>query len=756
MINKKQILFYITFITIILIFVSCQKNDGIYNDEELKIDMSESRVTEEDVSSENEHLNYVLVYPSNEYSAGYSSYLELKKILATMTESIVASVTDDNISEYNDNGKNTKILFGNTDCPESIEALSRIGYGEYIIAFIEDKLVIASHEDDALAIATDQFLSLCKLAVKDGILKFEDNVNVTGQVDSDKFKLFSKVPVFKGGVLHSIKDCGDNFYQSVIYDTDKEKFDQYCASLETLGFSLYAQNEMAENYFMTYTKGDFMLHAYFITSSGEVRIVAAENANLPSYEKTDYIKVTDSGFTLLGLEKGGKAGGFGSVLKLEDGSFIIIDGGHSTVEEAEDIYNTIHNLATDKGNITIKAWMFTHAHSDHYGAFNKFCELYGHNDNITIENFIYNYCDTKEQTQYLQNPEDAKKATRNIPVYYPDAKIYKPLTGQIFNFAGVKIEILYCMSDFLPNVIGTEVFDADKKNADGNIKTVVYRFYIAGQSIMITGDTSKICVDEMCKRYGEYLKSDMMTVPHHGWNEARYRARNGTIEFYTLIDPTIVFWPDGDEAQVKKMNWNGKKYGNWEANHYLIYSLNVKEHYVSGSTTRTFVLPYTGIKSNNETITSFSPDGKYCAEAYGTNTDITAGGLFPYEGIRILHVDTNNVIWEMKPGGYTVSFTWSLDSRYAGIYYTGRIWGESFVVDIKDEKLISLPNLDEVASHYDNGVKPQENRPDPYFVIDEWEDTETVIVNFCWTKADGEEFNGQYAFNIKTNTVVYK
>ncbi|NLM46468.1 MAG: hypothetical protein GX200_06685 [Firmicutes bacterium] len=158
----------------------------------------------------------------------------------------------------------------------------------------------------------------------------------------------------------------------------------------------------------------------------------------------------------------------------------------------------------------------------------------------------------------------------------------------------------------------------------------------------------------------------------------------------------------------------------------------------------------------NKTITSLSPDGKYRAEAYGTITTITAGGLFPYEGVRILSVDNGDIIWSMEHWAYTVSFTWSPNSQYLGIYYTGRIWGESIIVDIENKEQISLPKLVEIASHYGENVKPQEDRPDQYFEICGWEDSETVIVDFCWTKADGEEFNGQYTFNVKTYEVVYK
>ncbi|MEW9123462.1 MAG: hypothetical protein AB2421_12205 [Thermotaleaceae bacterium] len=158
----------------------------------------------------------------------------------------------------------------------------------------------------------------------------------------------------------------------------------------------------------------------------------------------------------------------------------------------------------------------------------------------------------------------------------------------------------------------------------------------------------------------------------------------------------------------------------------------------------------------NETKTSIDPTGRYRAEAYGTITTITAGGLYPYEGIRVLDVNNDEVLWQMEPGYYTVEFTWSPDGRYVAIYYEARIYGESIVFDTKDRKLIALPTLAEIASYYGESVKPQENRPDPYFRIIGWENAETVVVDFRWSKEDGEYFNGQYTFNVKTHTVTYK
>jgi hypothetical protein len=158
----------------------------------------------------------------------------------------------------------------------------------------------------------------------------------------------------------------------------------------------------------------------------------------------------------------------------------------------------------------------------------------------------------------------------------------------------------------------------------------------------------------------------------------------------------------------------------------------------------------------NETIVLLSPDGKYRAEAYGTLTDITAGGFFPYEGVRVIDVKSEEVLWNKEPGGYTVKFLWSSDSRYVGIYFTYRIWGESVVADAKDKKEINLPKLSDLASHFGEEAKPHQDRPDPYLEITEWKDSETVIVDFRWIKEDGDEFTGRYTYNVKTGVLTFQ
>lgn len=158
----------------------------------------------------------------------------------------------------------------------------------------------------------------------------------------------------------------------------------------------------------------------------------------------------------------------------------------------------------------------------------------------------------------------------------------------------------------------------------------------------------------------------------------------------------------------------------------------------------------------NQTKISLSHNDKYRGEAYGTITTITAGGLYPYEGIRVVDTSNDEVLWKMEPGYYVVDFAWSPEDRYVGIYYEARIYGESIVFDTHDKKVISLPNLEDIAAHYGQKVKPQENRPDPYFKITGWENPDTAIVEFRWNKEDADYFEGSFTFNVKTGVVAYK
>ncbi|WP_027088054.1 hypothetical protein [Cohnella panacarvi] len=148
-----------------------------------------------------------------------------------------------------------------------------------------------------------------------------------------------------------------------------------------------------------------------------------------------------------------------------------------------------------------------------------------------------------------------------------------------------------------------------------------------------------------------------------------------------------------------------------------------------------------------------SPDGKFVIETYGENKGITAAGLYPVEGIRLIDQSSGATIWSM-PGYYVQEFKWSPDSRYVSVYHEARIWGGTVVVDAKDGSEFSLPGMDDVAKQWKGKTTVSDNRPDPYFKFADWVDDTHVNVTFTWMGQNSENYVGNYVYDIKKRTMM--
>jgi hypothetical protein len=150
---------------------------------------------------------------------------------------------------------------------------------------------------------------------------------------------------------------------------------------------------------------------------------------------------------------------------------------------------------------------------------------------------------------------------------------------------------------------------------------------------------------------------------------------------------------------------------------------------------------------------STSPDGKYLIEAYGENKNITAGGYYASEGIRLLDTVTGQVLWSMMPGYYTQDFLWSPDGRHVAVSYMARIWGGTLVVDAQDGSEIILPGLEEVRKQWDGETTINENRADPYFQTTEWVDSSKLNVRFEWTGTN-DAYIGNYEYDFESGKLI--
>lgn len=156
----------------------------------------------------------------------------------------------------------------------------------------------------------------------------------------------------------------------------------------------------------------------------------------------------------------------------------------------------------------------------------------------------------------------------------------------------------------------------------------------------------------------------------------------------------------------------------------------------------------------NETLRVDSPDGTYRAEAYGTNKGITAAGLYPYDGLRLIRNSDETIVWS-GDGYYRVEFLWSNNSKYVAVYREARIYGECFVVAADTGKVIKLPNMDTISAQLGASSQPAANRPDPIFRAMEWVNDTTIRINYRWTAQEGEkEVSGTYEYDIINGNIV--
>lgn len=141
-----------------------------------------------------------------------------------------------------------------------------------------------------------------------------------------------------------------------------------------------------------------------------------------------------------------------------------------------------------------------------------------------------------------------------------------------------------------------------------------------------------------------------------------------------------------------------------------------------------------------------SPDGLYLAESYGVNTRITAGGLYPAEGIRIVEISSGAVLWH-SIGYYDTAFLWSADSRYLAVTNMTRTECNTVVVDLKDLSETAVPIPDEIRE------KMRSYRPDPYVKASEWLGVRRLLIAAQWIGNDEMLYEGTFEFDIPTRGV---
>ena len=238
----------------------------------------------------------------------------------------------------------------------------------------------------------------------------------------------------------------------------------------------------------------------------------------------------------------------GYVIMLEDGSFIVFDGGRyeDTYERLWNVLCSLHTRAFGKapsaeaGNqLHIAAWIVTHSHSDHYNVFLSFLDKHGNSPSVKIDYIMGNFPSRMASFNAAGKDMSLSDAGKFALRAGNDCKFIKIHTGQRFYFAGLEIEVLYTQED--ANPIRLNLFndtssvvrftmratDGDGNRVEGDAATV---------TSIWTGDAFIYGSRFMSAMYGSYLQSDMVQVAHHG-------NIGCESHFYRNVRPTAIWFP---------------------------------------------------------------------------------------------------------------------------------------------------------------------------------------------------------------------
>lgn len=473
--------------------------------------------------------DYTVVVPAGMTTARLAKVTEYVDALAART-GITLTVARDNATVT---GRRILITTaaGKTAAADFLASTSYTGYA---IGAAGNDIVVSAYFDVALRAALS---ALFATVSDDG----EIPMGVSAKCD---FGVGEGVPLLAtNGTLDngSLYYANYNSYTASYSDVSAAEHLAYRDLLVERGFVLYAENAISGNLFATYTANGAVVNIAFYPSLSAMDItLTPEGAMLPTVEAEPYVKNPDitPSITLMDHELASY------VLQLEDGSFLIVDGGDLNRAGAMDkMWDHLTSLTPEGQKPVISLWMLTHAHSDHALLFVSFLEKY--KDDLVLKAVAYNFPDY-ESLDLKNEPIDmyqgfdglavcAAKVERVLNLYYPDTKWWIPRTGERHAVAGAEIEILFTHEDKDP-----------KAFTGGNTTSSGWRITLGDSTVVFLGDMTNDSCKRIADLYGAALEADILQVTHHG-------VGGGDLSLYQYVDPKICFWG------TAKANFEGDK-----------------------------------------------------------------------------------------------------------------------------------------------------------------------------------------------------
>lgn len=630
--SKLLILFVILLIAL-LTLVSCNKDDELPQTSDLPVSSDTQEETEEEIppldpeniqifvsdSGKQKSVNFTVIRPrtenNNVTNATSEAALNVLKGISDILGS-APKLKNDVKKEGDEHSDDYEILIGLTTYPESKEAAADCPYGDYIIDVIDNKIVILSYTDEGILCAAEDFLEELEdgYNASTGVITLKESEIAAQETLNEQL---SEIPLFEGGSFRSYYNAGTRTADAdtqcdevIISSATTEMYDAYLDKLETSGFDKYTDHEMAECKFATFVSEEYMLNVGFYDNYDEVRVIIEDSdAPRPALEEENtYTKVTDSQITMLGLEyyktseEKYASNGLSLLIRLEDGRFVVVDGGFNRKAAATMLVDTIKEQAADyTDEPVIAAWIITHSHGDHNGMINSHYERF---EGITVESFMMNFMAESERQKSIETYPDnwsTNEGTGYTSTYKAaealGSTVYKIHVGQVFYVADLKMEVLYTLESFAPAV-------CNALNTSSTVIKMTFTNNGRETTYLCTGDATGHGMQICANMYDDYMQCDIVQTCHHGYST--WGNNQGMIEGYTKVNATLVLWPQGLNAFK---NYIGKDYNN------ILFNLpHYKECYVAGTQGDLTIIKLPYVYGESEIIvdcTGECPHGHY-------------------------------------------------------------------------------------------------------------------------------------------------
>lgn len=479
-----------------------------------------------------------------------------------------------------------EILLGNTNYEETAQVAETIGYGDCAIRAMGNKIVLFAYSDQVLSSAISHF-NIMLYSGRDATGKsITVNSRELDQVVTISNRL-NRLPVYEGGTFYAYYEAGMDCDEIILRDTTPAQYRAYLEQIEAGGFTRYTDHQMAANLFATYTDEKFTVTVGYYDYEKAVRILIEPLAPAVGLaEENVYTPITTSQITMLGAayqtSEKYVGNGLSVLIRLTDGRFVIVDGGHNYVGCTRALLGALREQSAEYAKsdkeITIAAWIITHAHGDHHGVLNSNYQVFR---NMNVERVLINALSETERlasvnsTAYSANwgKSEGKVDATLTAAKALGATVYQIHVGQVFHLADLTMEVLYTIESFAPNTCNalnttSNVIRMQFGGKDGTV------YLSTGDA---TGNGMEICSD----MYGQYIQSDIVQVCHHGYSTWGNDA--GMIKAYKTVNAPTLLWPQGHKAYLSSRTL--------AYNHVLFTVPNFKEVLVSDTVGTQVILP---------------------------------------------------------------------------------------------------------------------------------------------------------------------